>query len=138
MTRRNVVYIRPQRRTNPIVSVFVALVYAGIVLPLVAVWLLFRFTALAFAWIVIRAGEERKLNQGQFVSKIRLVHRGRNFADRDDDDGSLDLPNRRRASVLQDRRRLSGWQPDGGTLLRPLRRKKRPRPGRRSTMTADV
>ncbi len=49
--RRNVVYLPPQR-AGIFVWTFVLLFYVGIVLPLVAVWLFFKYTVLAVVWVV--------------------------------------------------------------------------------------
>ncbi len=49
--RRNVVYLPPQR-AGIFVWTFVLLFYVGIVLPLVAVWLFFKYTVLAVVWVI--------------------------------------------------------------------------------------
>ena len=49
--RRNVVYLPPQR-AGIFVWTFVLLFYFGIVLPLVAVCLFFKYTVLAVVWVI--------------------------------------------------------------------------------------
>ena len=49
---RNVVYIKPAPQAGILIWSFVALWYVGIVLPLVGVWLFFKYTVLAVVWVV--------------------------------------------------------------------------------------
>jgi len=68
VTRRNVIYIQPAPRAGILTWTLVMLVYVGIVLPLVAVWLVLKHSVLAIFWAIcqIRAGEEaRRLSWGE-------------------------------------------------------------------------